>query len=543
MKNQSVLLVLEFDLNEMMTQRPHHLINYLKNTFKNVVILYFNKKLYLKNQLFDFEVIKEQEDNITYISIPYCKHYDAEKKLLINSQLMKHYILNNFTNRNFDICIFTNPLSAPLVESIKKENVAKVLVYEDLDDFTQYYSLYSPEITSYMELCEGYMLDNADVIFSVSESLKDYRIGQGHTNVPIYISPNGVILKNFNCSSNSTREDKIIFIGALEEWAGVQFAIRGLKQCIDRGFKTEFIIVGEGLYEKELMQLTKDLNIEQYVKFLGRLEHNKLPELMNRCKVGIITFEESNLTKVAHPIKIIEYFACGLAVIGSDFGEIKNAIDESGAGLTVGNEEEFADAVIKLLTDHNFYIQCQKNSRKYAEEFDWTRIFDNEFTIISEVRPKTRVNKLNINFEEVLQEFEMTLNSNGQDEFSLSNLFNSLEKEWVRKGYKKAAIYGAGEHTERLLKHISFENMEIGGLIDSNPKYLGQSRYGYKIISFQNAIEQEVDVIIISSRKYEEEIYNMIKNECSKNHIEIFKLYKENKEYEDQIWRQLYIEE
>jgi len=74
-----------------------------------------------------------------------------------------------------------------------------------------------------------------------------------------------------------------------------------------------------------------------------------------------------------------EAMASGKAVIASKFGGIRNVITHSADGMLIdaANPEEFADALIELLSDDDKRIAMGLAARKLIEkEFSWKAIAD-----------------------------------------------------------------------------------------------------------------------------------------------------------------------
>lgn len=57
---------------------------------------------------------------------------------------------------------------------------------------------------------------------------------------------------------------------------------------MDRIPELEVRIVGYGEYLDELKRLTKDLRIEDYVVFTGRVSHSEIPGMISEAAIGII---------------------------------------------------------------------------------------------------------------------------------------------------------------------------------------------------------------------------------------------------------------
>lgn len=74
---------------------------------------------------------------------------------------------------------------------------------------------------------------------------------------------------------------------------------------------------------------------------------------------------------------------------------------------------------------------------------------------------------------------------------------------------QRPAIWGNGEHTKRLMADFVFEIRKAKIIIDSNA--IGDDESGYKIITSEQLLDNEIDGVIISSYKYRNEIVSELK--------------------------------
>jgi len=81
------------------------------------------------------------------------------------------------------------------------------------------------------------------------------------------------------------------------------------------------------------------------------------------------------------PIKIFEYMAFGLPIIGSDFGHMRDYIQKEKCGITVAPDDTkaIADAILLLMTNHDLYNKYSENGRraaltKYKWEFEFNKL-------------------------------------------------------------------------------------------------------------------------------------------------------------------------
>lgn len=89
-------------------------------------------------------------------------------------------------------------------------------------------------------------------------------------------------------------------------------------------------------------------------------------------------------------------------------------------------------------------------------------------------------------------------------EYQLQDYVAGLLKD---KQGKKIYIYGAGGHTEYLLKNIRNSSDIFSGIFDKNNGLKGKSLLGLTIMPVEEINQTEFDYLLISSQSYEKEIY------------------------------------
>lgn len=114
----------------------------------------------------------------------------------------------------------------------------------------------------------------------------------------------------------------------------------------------EFWIVGEDTQgtgrRAVLEQLTRDLGIESYVRFLGH--RSDIPDIIKQLHLLVVPSQFEPFGRV-----VIEAMACGRPVIGSRDGGIPEIIDNGQTGylVEVGDCMAFARAALALLSDRS----------------------------------------------------------------------------------------------------------------------------------------------------------------------------------------------
>jgi glycosyltransferase involved in cell wall biosynthesis len=101
------------------------------------------------------------------------------------------------------------------------------------------------------------------------------------------------------------------------------------------------------------------LNLSEYraipnMHFLGRKPYEQIPAYCRGFDVGLIPFQDNELTKAVNPIKLREYLAVGLPVVSTSLPEVRQY--ERGATLAA-KADEFERACAAALSENT--PQCR----------------------------------------------------------------------------------------------------------------------------------------------------------------------------------------
>ena len=166
---------------------------------------------------------------------------------------------------------------------------------------------------------ESRMLAEADLVLFSSEHLRDQHVKRFEN-----IAGKSAILRNavdpqhfrgvFEKRQSRAPTGIAGYFGALDEW----FDIEAIRACAKRFPERRFQLIGRVEYEP-IRSLAQCPNVE----FLGEVSYDKLPELAAQFDVALIPFRVTPLTRATNPIKLYEYFICGLPVVSSRLPEVE----------------------------------------------------------------------------------------------------------------------------------------------------------------------------------------------------------------------------
>lgn len=219
----------------------------------------------------------------------------------------------------------------------------------------------------------GKRLKNYNKIVVISDEMKKEMIELfpflKNKVIRIYNSFNIEKIKKLSLqnTSNTCINDKyILAIGRLEETQKDFTTLIKAYSLIEKEIAEKLFIIGEGRHKKNLIELVKNLKIEEKVKFLG-FQKNPYPWI----KKASLFVHSSKFEGL--PTVVIEALILEKLIVATDCPTgPKEILDNGRNGILteIGNVKELSEAMKKMLlnnTDKELYIKNLKNKIK---EFD-----------------------------------------------------------------------------------------------------------------------------------------------------------------------------
>jgi len=159
---------------------------------------------------------------------------------------------------------------------------------------------------------------------------------------------------------NYENKNYVLFFGRIEKYKGVLTLLKSFQKLKD----IELRIIGDGPGLEECKNFANSISLNN-VKFLGSLWFEELQKHLNECCFVIVPSEWYEPS----PYSILQSFAAGKGVIGSNIGGIRDLIfeEENGMLFETGNEAQLAEKVRQLYDDKEKIIQFGMNARRYVE--------------------------------------------------------------------------------------------------------------------------------------------------------------------------------
>ena len=204
---------------------------------------------------------------------------------------------------------------------------------------------------------EGSVFQAADLVLFSSEGL----LAKFRDEVPrkCLLVRNGVAAGRFQVTRSASPGPLVAgYVGALDSW----FDIEAVRQSALANPKCRFILAGRVEFQS-ISQLKSLPNVE----LIGEIPYARVPDLLATFHVGMIPFKINDLTSMTNPIKLYEYFSCGLPVVTSPIPEAQSM---NGLVYQAANPADFAMQITRALEEDDAPRRARR--REIAVRESWS---------------------------------------------------------------------------------------------------------------------------------------------------------------------------
>jgi glycosyltransferase involved in cell wall biosynthesis len=148
----------------------------------------------------------------------------------------------------------------------------------------------------------------------------------------------------------------IVYRGGIADRAGTNVLLEAMRLLSIRGRQTRLLLLGyfdNYIAEAALRERICRMGLEPSVELRGRLDHERMAETLSLARIGVSPLQDTPKFRINIPVKIFEYWACGLPVIASDLPPIHPFFRNVRAGLLFhpGDAGELS-LCIRWMLDH-----------------------------------------------------------------------------------------------------------------------------------------------------------------------------------------------
>lgn len=270
--------------------------------------------------------------------------------------LLRTFLWMIYNHRNIDI-IHAQGLNASLIGYILKSIFHKKLV-------SSIHAIYETNIHSTTAKLIAKILNKSDHILTLSKASEKELLSFGVSRHKLHVYKYWIQTDKFySLNKNEIRkklnfENKftVIFVGRLIRKKGVRLLVKVAQNLPN----INFIFIGTGPESEFLNEQNKFPNI----KYLGKVPNCELINYYNLADIFCIpSLYEEGFGRV-----VMEAVACGLPVVGSNFGGIKEALDDSVSILTTPTYINIKKSIETLYRDNQLFKKLQVNTIPFSRK-------------------------------------------------------------------------------------------------------------------------------------------------------------------------------
>ncbi len=171
---------------------------------------------------------------------------------------------------------------------------------------------------------------------------------------------------------NLVGKQVIISVGRLVHRKGQDQLIESMPLILAKIPEAVLLIIGSGPYLAKLASLVKRHNLEQHVRFIGRLSFKELPDYFRLGDLFAMPSRSRffGLEVEGLGIVYLEASAAGIPVVAGNSGGAPDAVLNGETGLVVNGKDtsEISDAIIKILQNHDLRLAMSARGRSWVVE-------------------------------------------------------------------------------------------------------------------------------------------------------------------------------
>ncbi|MFH1126415.1 MAG: glycosyltransferase, partial [Candidatus Altiarchaeota archaeon] len=158
----------------------------------------------------------------------------------------------------------------------------------------------------------------------------------------------------------------ILYVGRLEKEKNIEAMLEAFKLLKEKNSKAKLLIVGDGKERASFEEKAVSLGLKDVV-FMGAIEHNLIPEIMNASDVFLITSAYESC-----PLAAEEATACGLPLVSTDVGRVRDFIPPGYGRIISLDRKEIANALEQFLLQKD-NPEMRQSCRNKALEFGFDK--------------------------------------------------------------------------------------------------------------------------------------------------------------------------
>jgi glycosyltransferase involved in cell wall biosynthesis len=199
----------------------------------------------------------------------------------------------------------------------------------------------------------------ADVSIATNESYQKIAIERGRMPPErVFVVRSGPSLERMKILSPDERLKRgrrylVGYVGVMGEQEGIDLLLRAARSVVycHQRCDIHFGLVGGGTALEDMKRLARELGIDDYVTFTGRVPDAELLAMLNTADVCVNPDVANEMNDKSTMNKIMEYMALGKPIVQFDLAEGRFSAREASLYARRNDPEDLAARIVELIDD------------------------------------------------------------------------------------------------------------------------------------------------------------------------------------------------
>ncbi len=253
------------------------------------------------------------------------------------------------------------------------------------------------ESSDHYNLTERLEIETAkasDHVFTITNALKNILIKNGVSSDKISVLPNAVDPTKFNLRPKDKQlekelqfENKVVigYVGSFVNYEGLDILLEACSILYKRlGDCFRLLLVGDGAVMQSLRRSVRFLQLEDIVKFTGRVSHDEVQRYYSLIDIAPLPRKGLRVCELVSPLKPFEAMGAGKVLITSSVEALTEIIKhgETGFVFEKDNIQDLADKLELTITNQELRDEIGLNAHDWVtENHSWDVISQRVITV------------------------------------------------------------------------------------------------------------------------------------------------------------------
>lgn len=232
-----------------------------------------------------------------------------------------------------------------------------------------------------MLLLERLSFKTADVSIATNESYRNIAVTRGGMDPDkVFVVRSGPKLDRLRTvrpvpALRNGRQFLVGYVGVMGKQEGIDYLLRSVAHIVHvLGRKdVQFGLVGGGTSLEEMQTYARELEVDEFVTFTGRVPDKDLLEMLNTADVCVNPDVANEMNDKSTMNKIMEYMALAKPIVQFDLTEGRFSAGESSLYAKRNDEVDMALRIVELLDDpQRRHRMGQLGKHRVLNELEWS---------------------------------------------------------------------------------------------------------------------------------------------------------------------------